>query len=237
MNLQSILPSLAAAGLLAACQVTGTTQDPDRADEAANPTQSTKPEPSSGSNAATATTAYSASEASSRTYQEPRPTSSAARGNWGPGTMHIAFGGNFVNDQTQDEPSDPGDDIETMDLEAEVGRLLTDRFEINVQATYHEADIGVDDVNRTGLFGGLRFYVATPDEDQDIGIYAEGKAGVLSVDSPDRDDQEFAYGGSVGALWWPWGIERGMAIDVSVDILESDVIDRVGASAGLSYFW
>lgn len=231
MKLNSFHFLLLATSALAACQVTPADQTPRHdADEAANPSRSTAVAPASSSSSS-----YAAPATSDRLTQEPMSTTS--RDTWGPGVTHISLGGAYVEDETSDEPGDPGDDIETLDLNAAIGRLLTERLEINVQASYHESDIGVDDVNRTGLFGGLRYHLLVPTAEQDLGIYAEGMAGVISIDSPSRDGEDFAYGASTGILWFPFGFESGMAFDVSVDWLESDQVDRLGASLGLAYYW
>jgi len=239
---------LIAVGALAACQVTTAPQQSQGdADDAANPSRYSTPEnqPSTGyapapaSSRSTGSSSYGTTAAASEPsrYQDP-PLALHDTDRWGPGTWHIGFGGSFVNDETEDEEgTDPGDDIETMDVDAEVGTLLTDRVEINAQAAYHESDIGEDDVNRVAVLGGLRYYLVTPTDVQNVGVYAEGKAGVMSVDSPDHDESEFAYGASAGFLWFPWGADDGLAFDISADWLQSDTIDRIGASAGLSYYW
>lgn len=178
-----------------------------------------------------------AEDAANRQDPPPATPRQSAGEHWGPGTKHISLGGAFVDDQVEGDGTDPGDDIETLDVQAVFGVLISERFEINGQATYHELDIGVDDVNRVGLLAGLRYHFVVPTDAEGVGVYAEAKGGLLSVDAPSGDETEFAYGASGGMLWFPWGLATGMAINLAIDWLATDTIDRVGASLALAYYW
>lgn len=156
---------------------------------------------------------------------------------WGAGTMHIALGGNFVNEDTDDGVVDPGDDVESLDVNATLGVFVSNHIELNVQGTYHELDVGADDINQIGLLGGVRYHLILPTDESPLGVYAEGKAGVLSVDRASGDSTDFAYGASGGVLWFPWGVTSGVAIDVALNYLKADEIDRTTASLALAYYW
>jgi len=176
-------------------------------------------------------------EAAANSQDPPAASRTSASDNWRPGTQHLSLGGSFVDDQVEGDGSDPGDDIETLDVQAAYGVLISERFEVNGQATYHELDIGEDDVNRVGLLAGLRYHFVVPTEESGVGVYAEAKGGLLSVDAPTGDETEFAYGASGGTFWFPWGLAAGMAINLAIDWLATDTIDRVGASLALAYYW
>lgn len=222
---------------LAACQSTAPEPDPDRG--VSNDSYDGTNNIDTDTNGTTGSNGFyddedSVDAASSRQDPQPVATQHVTASGWGAGTKHISFGGSFTDDQTEDNL---GPDIETLDVQATFGVLLTERVEVNGEALYHEQEAGENDVNRVGLLGGLRYHIVVPTTDDNIGVYAEAKAGVVSVDRTTSEETEFVYGASGGVLWFPWGVEAGMALDVAIDWLTSDTTDHVGGSLALAYYW
>lgn len=151
---------------------------------------------------------------------------------WGPGMMHVGLSASFFEDD-----EDTAGQTENLHIEGEYGYLLTDNIEVNVSGTYDSTDFGTTDTSRAGGFAGLRLYLLTPENDSDIGVYGEGKIGLINNDNVADDDTNTAGGVGAGLLWWPWGIERGMAFDVSVDWTTTKDVDRLGAFVGLGFWW
>ncbi len=157
-----------------------------------------------------------------------------AAAGWGEGSMRLGGAASFFNEDN----ASAGTDVDTLAFQAEYGFLLREQFEILGQVSYRNRDFGAGvETTDLGLLGGLRYYGVTPTEAAPIALYAEGRAGVVQLDTGPTDDTDLAIGLGGGLVWWPWGFDDNMAWDVSLDWLQSDALEQIGLFVGMSFWW
>lgn len=160
---------------------------------------------------------------------------SEARGSlasWGAGTMHGGAAFRFFNTDSDLAAAD----VDTSALQLEYGYLVSENVEINGGVEYNNVDTGA--ASATSLVGlaGARYYLLIPTENLPAAFYGQGQAGLVRSDSGAADETDPALGAAAGAVWWPWGVSRGLAFDFSLDWLTSESTTQLGFFAGMD-FW
>lgn len=160
----------------------------------------------------------------------PRPAPSS--GAWESGLMHA--GGAFAASNADNDLSVV--DVDTIQLKADYGMLVSERVEINGGVNYLEQDFGSSDATTYGLLVGPRYYFLPAGEGLPAAVYGQARAGVLHNDVGFRDETDLAGELAAGVVWWPWEAPRGLAVDISVDYLASTDLNTLGFFIGMD-FW
>ncbi|HEX9793435.1 MAG TPA: hypothetical protein VGC54_05565 [Planctomycetota bacterium] len=163
-----------------------------------------------------------------------RPSAPLSPQTWGPGTMHVAAGGSF--DSSEFESISP--DVDVLTLNGEYGYLITDNVEINAEGRYSQMDFGGGlEPNSWAWTIGGRYYLTTPTAAAPTAVYAGGRVGIVGTETAIQERTDPAFGGDLGVIWWPWGVGQGMAVDVSVDYLASDELNRLALMLAMGFWW